>query len=238
VNIHLAVVHGIFAQLTLCLAGLLVVVTGAWWASAGARMIDHDGSGRQLLTAAAILTLVVFAQLVIAAMMRHYKAGLAVPDFPLSYGQLIPPVSADGLERANDARVFELALPRTTLGQIWLHTAHRVGAVFVCLAAGWVFWRTLRMPRGRRPGGLVGLIAGLLVLQICLGVATVWMAKPADVATSHVAVGALLLLLSWILTIRVARRYVPAPVDSNPLAAEPATRQTAAQTLSAVPLSA
>jgi heme A synthase len=131
----------------------------------------------------------------------------------------------EGLERANDQRVFDHALEPTTLGQIWLHTTHRAGAVLVTLAAIWLLWRNAKAHATSRPSGLVGLIAGLLVLQICLGVATVWMKKPADVATAHVATGALLLLLSWVLTIRVARRYRSASVA----APMPSPRQTAAQ---------
>ena len=34
INLSLAIIHGIFAQCTLCLAGALVLVTGRWWARA------------------------------------------------------------------------------------------------------------------------------------------------------------------------------------------------------------
>ena len=64
-----------------------------------------------------------------------------------------------------------------------------------------------RGAHSRRLSWHLGLVAALLILQIGLGIATVWMAKPADVATAHVAVGALLLLTSWLLTVRVARQH-------------------------------
>ena len=233
VNLHLAVIHGVFAQVTLCVAGLLVVVTSEWWLRTEA---TGEPSLRRLLTASAALTLVVFAQLVVAAMMRHYQAGLAVPDFPLSYGQVLPPVSSEGLERANDLRIFDYALPPTTLGQIWLHTTHRIGAVLVTAAVIGVWLRGRRVPSPVRPSGLIQAIIWLLVLQVCLGVATVWMAKPADVATAHVATGALILLLSWVLTVRVARRYGLRPAGDATRAAEP--RQSAANGGARVPVSA
>ena len=39
---------------------------------------------------AVITTIAIYLQIVIGATMRHTGAGLAIPDFPLSFGQLIP----------------------------------------------------------------------------------------------------------------------------------------------------
>ncbi len=245
VNLELAIVHGVFAQLTLCLAGLLVLVTGAGWVRSGTQdgivRLSMDGrvslASRRLLVASGALTVLIFGQLVLGALMRHYGThygtGLAVPDFPLSYGHLVPPTSEAGLSRANDMRVFDLNMRATTLVDIWLHTSHRIGALLVTLAAIWVFWRVRGTPRVVRPARHTLLLAGLLGAQICLGVATIWMGKPADVATAHVAVGALLLLASWLLTVRVARSYVLRPAAGE--IGGPVPRQTAAQAAHQVP---
>lgn len=210
VNVHLAVAHGVFAQLTLCLCGFLAWATSASWpagmADASHASAEAPSRLQRLVGASAALTLLIFAQLVVAAMMRHYDAGLAVPDFPLSFGQAVPPVSMTGLEAANDIRVFQHELPPTSLWQIWLHTAHRIGATAVTLAAVWLVWETGRA-KHRGPTRHVFLLVALLLAQIGLGIATVWMKKPADVATGHVAVGALLFLTSWLLTVRVGRLY-------------------------------
>lgn len=227
VNLELAIVHGVFAQVTFCFAGLLALVTGAWWRRVaigndvpGTMPSPFPNPAHKLLFASAALTLLVLGQLAIAAMMRHYQAGLAVPDFPLSYGKLVPPISSAGLEHANEARAFDLSLPRTTLGQIWLHTAHRLGALMIAVGFVWVGLE-LRRTRGnaslaslRRHGWLLG---GLLLLQVGLGVATVWMGKPADVATAHVATGALFFLSSSLLTARLLRlRHMASPVSVAP----------------------
>ena len=44
-------------------------------------------------------------------------------------------------------------------------------------------------------------------MQVTLGALIIWWQKPADVASIHVAVGALTLLTAFVLTVRVARLY-------------------------------
>jgi cytochrome c oxidase assembly protein subunit 15 len=49
------------------------------------------------------------------------------------------------------------------------------------------------------------LLAALLLVQVTLGLLTVYLRKPADVASAHVAVGALTLVTAFALCIRCAR---------------------------------
>ena len=218
VSLTLAIIHGIFAQCALCLAGTLALVTGRWWANVPDRF---TAAAPRVGVAALTLTAVVLCQLTVAALMRHHGAGLAVPDFPLSYGRVVPPTSADGLARANGLRMTEYALPTTSLGAIWLHTAHRFGAVLVTLGVIWVSLEMFRVEQVRRLSAHAWTLVGLLAVQICLGVTTVWMQKPADVATAHVATGALLLLTSCVLTVRVCRLYGWRPWRVSAPIAEP-----------------
>lgn len=100
-----------------------------------------------------------------------------------------------------------------TLGQIWLAFTHRVGAMAVTLLSvatvGIVIWRfsnrALLLPSV--------ILAGLLLAQITLGVLTVVLRKPADVASAHVAVGALVLVLSFVILTRTIRLYGGRPVS-------------------------
>ena len=49
-------------------------------------------TGRCTLERIAIVTTIaIYVQILIGATMRHTGAGLAIPDFPLSFGHLIPP---------------------------------------------------------------------------------------------------------------------------------------------------
>jgi cytochrome c oxidase assembly protein subunit 15 len=51
------------------------------------------------------------------------------------------------------------------------------------------------------------VLVTLLIIQVTLGAFTVWMRKPADIASAHVAVGALTLMTTFILTVRAMRLY-------------------------------
>ena len=61
----------------------------------------------------------------------------------------------------------------------------------------------------RKLDGRMKMLASLLIIelltQLTLGVLTILLKKPADIASFHVAVGALTLVTCWTLTVCVAR---------------------------------
>src|SRR5204863_166747 len=132
------------AQAFFCLTVTLALVTSAGWTAAQAR-----GVSPRLARLAAFTTGLVFVQLVLGALMRHMGAGLAIPDFPLAFGRLLPP----------------LATPYITV-----HFAHRVGALAVAAAVAMTVGAVLREraagPSLRRPALLA---AGLVLVQLTLG---------------------------------------------------------------------
>jgi cytochrome c oxidase assembly protein subunit 15 len=147
----------------------------------------------------------IYAQLVIGAVMRHEQAGLAIPDFPLNYGHVLPPTNAEELHTANLSRLSDPKLDqRVSLWQIWIHFSHRLGAVAVSIGVVGLSIHLLR-----RHGRVLFLrraawmLLGLLVLQLTLGILTVLWRKPADLASAHVATGALILVCTFIMTLRV-----------------------------------
>src|SRR3954470_22965918 len=99
-NLDLAIVHGCTAQAFFCLAALTALVSGRWWSAApdlsGAKEADR---GRRVVWWAVVAVAVVYGQLIVGAVMRHYQAGLAIPDFPLAYGKVLPPTSQAELAR-------------------------------------------------------------------------------------------------------------------------------------------
>src|SRR5688572_9427691 len=98
VQIDLAVVHACFAQAFFCLAAAACVVTSRWWIAApDLSQSEAFLSGRRLIVACVFALVAIYAQLIVGAMMRHYQAGLAVPDFPLAYGQVIPATDPQSL---------------------------------------------------------------------------------------------------------------------------------------------
>lgn len=210
VSLELAIIHGCFGQAFFGMTAVMAVVTSRWWLQApDLSRTGHQPRGSRLIWLSSLLLVLIFAQLIIGAMMRHYGAGLAIPDLPLHYGELIPPVSEQAVEHINAIRAWEWHLEPVTLGQIWMHFAHRVGAIIVTLATVWVVVHTLRNhPSQPKLTRMAWLLAGLMGVQFVLGVLTVYLQKPAEIASAHVAVGALVLFVNVVLITRAGRLFL------------------------------
>ena len=199
----LAILHGCVAQVFFCFIAAFCVMTSRFWSER--RNIVPSPAMRKILTLSVITAAIVFAQLIVGAIMRHSDAGLAIPDFPTSYGHILPPTHIDAAFRQEAIHRFgtELGLNRVTLFQIWIHFAHRIGATLVTICVITLATTILLRPRGQsaftRPAWAILV---LLVIQVTLGILTVLLRKPADIASAHVAVGALLLVTTWVITVR------------------------------------
>ncbi|MGC4031826.1 MAG: COX15/CtaA family protein [Tepidisphaeraceae bacterium] len=206
-ELHLAIVHGIFAELFFALAGVTVVITSQWWQRQAADGRENGLIPKSIVYLAGVTLFAIFCQLVVGAMMRHNNAGLAIPGV-LVYGKLLPPMNADALDAINAARAWDVEhLPPTTLAGMWLHFGHRIGAIIVSTLVISLVVSVLRKTTVKRAAGRAAVILlGLLVTQATLGVLTVYWRKPADVASLHVAVGALTLMTTAVLTTVLARQ--------------------------------
>jgi cytochrome c oxidase assembly protein subunit 15 len=221
VKLDLAIVHACLAQAFFCLAAAVSVVTSKWWHAARGAGFQPVPSDSSLLKLAVTAWVIIYLQLLAGAIMRHYQAGLAIPDFPASYGRLIPPTNAQELERANTIRAFKLDMPMVTLNQIWIHFTHRIGALLVSIALIALITRVIRK-HSTNPQLLYPalILIALLTAQLFLGVLTVQRRKPADIATLHVATGALTLLTTFVLTLRAFRLYAAPSLASSRNAAD------------------
>jgi heme a synthase len=205
VKLDLAIVHACFAQAFFCFAAFTAIVTSKWWIEAPQQT---DSRGKWLIRLATVGVVAIYAQLIVGATMRHYDAGLAIPDLPWAYGKIVPPTDDAGLRSINAARAWESGLKPVTLAQVWLHFGHRLGAVIVsALVMALIVAVLARRGRPRKLVVPAAVLAVLIVTQVTLGVYTVLLRKPADVASAHVAVGALVLVTTFVLTIRAARLY-------------------------------
>ncbi len=175
----ISVAHACLAQTFFCLTVTLAVVTSPRWRDGAT--LESSPVGR----AAAFTAGLIFLQLLVGAVMRHTKAGLAIPDFPLAFGRLVPPITSFA---------------------VGIHFAHRVMALAV--AAG-VAVCAARAFRSGRPGlrKASAALAGLVLLQIALGALTVLSRKDVVLTTAHVATGAL--LLGTTLALALCSRRVP-----------------------------
>lgn len=149
-------------------------------------------------------TVMILLQLVIGAMMRHQHAGLAIPDFPLAYGKLWPPMDEAFVQAVNQSRTDSRDFKPITGFQIGLQMLHRILAAFILAAVGAVACLS-RREQGSSSGSsklALGWLA-LIFVQAALGALTIWSNKAADVATSHVLVGSLSLLAGAVLNGRL-----------------------------------
>ena len=174
-----SIAHAGLAQLLFCLTITIALVTSPGWKRSA------PADDRTLQGIAALSTALIYAQIIIGATMRHTDAGLAIPDFPLAFGQLVPPAWNWGIA---------------------IHYAHRVGAVIVSLLGlatiGHVLYHHRREGGLRRPAILLFV---LLALQVTLGALTVLSGKEYVINSLHVVTGALVLATSLVLTLRSFR---------------------------------
>jgi cytochrome c oxidase assembly protein subunit 15 len=192
---QLGIFHGCLAQLLFVSLSLIALFTSRWWIEARPGTVPRQWTGRTLAICALI-----FCQLMLGATMRHQHAGLSINDFPLAYGQVWPKTDPVSLDQYNAERLARNENATTSLA-INLQMAHRFGAVVIAmsiLAASAAVWLTPGTAPILRRWSAVWV--GLVLLQIALGAFTIWTNKAADIATSHVAVGALTLVLGALLT--------------------------------------
>ncbi|MCI0748825.1 MAG: COX15/CtaA family protein [Verrucomicrobia subdivision 3 bacterium] len=213
---ELGILHATLAQLFFVLVGALAVTTSRRWSESKLSIYDTGGLRYFYLLATGMILL----QLIIGASMRHQHAGLAIPDFPLAYGRLWPATDPASIAHYNQLRVESVALNEITASSVILQMIHRITALLICLAIGGALVRTWRR-FGWESGFTKGVVAwgSLILVQAGLGAATIWTNKAADIATAHVALGALSLITGSILVLWAFRCMQPAARQAEPLSA-------------------
>jgi cytochrome c oxidase assembly protein subunit 15 len=97
--------------------------------------------------------------------------------------------------------------------------AHRIMALAIFVAVGVIAWLAVRRFGRSHPLARMALIwFGLVLAQAFLGAATIWTGKSADIATAHVACGALCLVTGGLASI-LSFRLLAAPA-TQPVAAQ------------------
>jgi cytochrome c oxidase assembly protein subunit 15 len=189
-----SIMHAGLAQIFFCLTTVIALVTSPRWDALPEPRVDRGWAGVRSLSLATMV--MVYAQILIGALVRHSGAGLVIPDFPLAYGRLWPEVN-------NPLVAYQLA--------------HRLGALVVLLMVIWTSLTVLARhgaePRLRRPA--LALVAAV-AFQVFLGALTIWTRKAVVPTTTHVAAGAAVLVASLLLAIRTTRLIVAGTEAGNP----------------------
>jgi cytochrome c oxidase assembly protein subunit 15 len=194
---EIGVFHALLAQSFFVAISLLAIVTGRRFVDR--RWADYEPHPT-LRWWALCATALIFLQLGIGATMRHEHIGLSIPDFPLAYGSWLPDTSEEGMQRINAERLAAGEM-KTNASQIWIQMAHRTLALLIATAVVAFFWKARRSARAVRFRSMVWI--AMILAQIGLGPWTIWSNKAADVATAHMALGALSLLVGALLTFRL-----------------------------------
>jgi heme a synthase len=179
--------HAGLAEIFFCMTVAIAIFTSPGWIAGYPIGADADrGSekpkGRSLQVLATFATVLIYAQILVGATMRHTGAGLAIPDFPWMFGHLIPDHWS---------------------GAIAIHFTHRVGALLVTLTVLTLFAHVSSRYRGRaelmRPAALM---VGLVAVQVTLGALTVLSGRDPWINSFHVVCGAMVLTTSLVITLR------------------------------------
>jgi cytochrome c oxidase assembly protein subunit 15 len=188
----ISIAHASLAQLVFCMTMTIALATSPGWRRAYGGAADD----RTLQKVALATTVLIYLQIVVGATMRHTEAGLAIPDFPLAFGHLIPPQWS---------------------AAIAIHYAHRVGAlvvtVMVLATTGHVFYHHRSSRQLSRPSLL---LLALVSLQITLGALTVLSGRQFVINSLHVVIGASVLVTSLVLTLRAHRARFEAVTGAAP----------------------
>jgi heme a synthase len=215
---QIGIFHACVAQAFLGLVVFIALVTTQFWRSLIPGLVNSQSFSPIKLLAVAI-TITIYVQLALGATMRHEHRDLAILDFPTANNAWIPDTSATALAKINAWRDSR-ALSEVSAFQIWLQMVHRFLALIIATAI------VVFCLRVRRDAHEVGILARLSVFwvilvlcQIALGAWVIWSNKAADIATAHVALGAV--MLSWGVSIsaicwRVSQRQTGRPAAAGP----------------------
>ena len=171
----ISVAHAGLAEIFLCLN-----VSIAFFTSRSYAALRSMEKGDAPVGPALGLVALVYLQILVGALMRHLGAGLAIPDFPLSFGHLIPSF---------------------TSAAVAVNFAHRLGGAIVAASVLAMFVRLLRFEPAH-PLRQLGTVLLLVVsAQVMLGAYTVWSGKQPIITSLHVMTGALTLAMSLLLAL-------------------------------------
>lgn len=209
------VIHAAVAQLFFSLVCVITLLSSERWQSWSASTSTPASRDSFLRFWAPALTILIFAQLLVGASMRHQHAGLAIPDFPLAYGKLWPDTSAEAVIRYNQARFSMMSYNDITSGQIILQMVHRLMAYSIAALVFLCWWKARNSQTSGSPlRRFSNTWLSLILVQVALGASTIWTKKAADVATAHMAVGALSLMTGVLFSV-AAFRLLPTAESSK-----------------------
>jgi cytochrome c oxidase assembly protein subunit 15 len=171
----ISISHAALAEIFFCINVSIAFFTSDWYS----RLRTMEKGDAPVIGARA-LTGLVYAQILAGAVMRHLGAGLAIPDFPLSFGRVVPEFASVNITAA---------------------FVHRAGGFIVAAAVIAMAVRLLRFESNHPLRFLAHLLLIVVAAQIILGGYVIWSGKQPHITSLHVMLGASTLAISLILTL-------------------------------------
>ncbi len=165
--------HAGLAEIFLCLN-----VSMAFFTSKGFSALRRYERGDAPVVSSTLLVALVYVQILAGALMRHLGAGLAIPDFPLSFGRLVPDFGSTA---------------------VLVNFAHRAGGFTVLVAVLAMFVHLLKFESDHPLRHAANFLLVFVTAQVMLGGYTVWSGKQPHITSLHVMIGALTLATSLVL---------------------------------------
>lgn len=171
----ISVSHAALAEIFFCINVSIAFFTSRWY-----HELRTMEKGDAPVRMAWGLTAIVFLQILAGAVLRHLGAGLAIPDFPLSFGKLVPNFLSNEIIAAY---------------------VHRAGGFVVAACVIAMAIRLLRYDRNHPLRALAHLLVAVVAAQVLLGGYVIWSQKQPHITSLHVMLGASTLALSLVLTL-------------------------------------
>jgi cytochrome c oxidase assembly protein subunit 15 len=217
----LGIFHGVIAQSFFALVCTIALCTSRFWLALTSRQIPVFVP-RGLRSHVLYVTILIFLQLALGATMRHQHAGLSISDFPLAHGQIWPDTSPAAIARYNADRMEVVSQNPITAFQVILQMVHRLGAILIFLGVGAAAGLSVkRLGKKDLLTKFAFFWLGLILIQIALGIETIWSNKAADIATAHVLVGALSLVVGTLWCLIAFARKSPVMENNSPTVFSP-----------------
>ena len=182
--------HAGLAQVVFALTATIALRTSLFWSrftEAAPLAAVPAGALAKAPRLALLAAGATYVQILLGAIVRHTGAGLAIPDWPLSFGKAVP----TGADWSGDG--------------VLAHFVHRTfaWAVAALVVAAALALRKLGAAPGL--GALSSLWLVLLAVQVTLGATSVWTAKAVWATSAHLAVGGLLWIAGVLASVLLAR---------------------------------
>lgn len=186
-----AIIHAILAQTVLSIIFIILTISSPQWNNNYTSNYPTTSKNHFLQTIALLLLTIVFTQTILGAIVRHKQIGLTIPDFPTTFGHLIPnfnnipynphmpyPLSYDEFK-------FNIILNFFHTRILPLMITALVFLLFFIAKKSYMYNKQLIRS--------IYIVITQVIIQLSLGILVIWLKAPIILTVIHTAVGASIL---------------------------------------------